>query len=319
MAGMGHGEWHIDALADNLLIGFEPQGFIGEQISPVVNVGKESGLYARIDKGNWFRVGDQTRAPKTAYKQVGYTVSSAAYRVQNFGLSTMHDWETLANADTPFRPRETAGRFLVTQLRLGHEIRVRDKLYAGVGSSSTLTGVNAWSDYANSRPLDDIETGQNAIFSTTGLMANKMKLGRRTWQVVRRHPQVLQALNPGGLGGGIATVQAFGDLVGVPTVLVPEVIQNTAQENQSDAFSEVWSTHCILIHTAPAPALMVPSFSYSFRWTNPELGPGLSAPPNFAIETKEDDDIRATLWRSGYYQDEQVAAAELGFLIATGV
>jgi len=324
MAGMGHGEWHIDALANNLLVGYRPQNFIADRFFPVVNVQKESGLYAKIDRGNWFRVGDQTRAPKTRGKQVGYTVSSASYRVQNFALETMHDWETLANADAPHRPREQAGMFLMDQLSLGYEVRVRDKIYANPGSTTTLTGINAWTDYANSNPLGDIEVAQNAIFSTTGAYANRMKLGRRTYQVLRRHPQLLQAANPTGLGGGLATVETIASVFQIPgapplEVVIPGAIQNTAQDNQADVFSEVWSTHCILMNVAAAPGLMVPSYGYAFRWANPELGPGLSAPPNWSLETKDDEDIRATLWRTGYYQDEVIVSPELSHLISTGI
>lgn len=328
MAGMGHSEWHHDQLATNLLEGYRPDNFIGDLFFPVVNVQKETGKYAKVDRGNWFRVGDQTRAPKTAPKQVGYTVSSAAYSVQNFALATMHDWETLANADAPFQPRQLAGMFLTDQLLLGYEVRVRNAIYAGVGSSTILTGGNVWSNYATSDPLSDIEVAQNAIFATTGKFANKMKLGRRTWQLLRRHPKLLNAANPGGLGGGVLTHTQFEDLIsdgvsgksGQPRiqVVIPGAIQNTAEEGQADAFSEVWSTHCILMHVAPAPALMTPSFGYAFRWTNPELGP-VSTPPNFAFETKEDADIKATLWRTSYYQDEKISSPELGFAIATGI
>ena len=57
---------HIDRPLSNLVVGFEPQGTIVQNFLPIVNVGKQSDLYFKYDKGDFFRVPSTTvRAPRT--------------------------------------------------------------------------------------------------------------------------------------------------------------------------------------------------------------------------------------------------------------
>lgn len=312
-------DFHVDQLATNMLVGYRPRDFIADQVAPRVPVVKQTGLYAKIDKDAWFRQDDTLRAPRTPAKRGSYTVGSGNYLCVNYAFATEVDWETMANADQPFQPAVQAGMFVNDKLAIDYEIRVENKVRTAAGSSATLTGINAWSDYANSNPLGDIDTGVNAVHDTTGFMPNKAVISRRCWQKLRRHPQLINAVFPGGGGGGTAGLDQLANLIGVDQILIGATIKNTAAEGQTAAFTDVWSTGFALLYVAPAPGIMVPTFMASFLWSNPELGPGLSSPPNFALERKEDDERRCTVFRTGYYQDENIVASELGYYINTGI
>src|SRR5205085_601968 len=132
--------------------------------------------------------------------------------------------------------------FVNDKLLLDFETRVYATVVGGVGSSATLSGVNAWSDYANSNPLGDIDTGVNAVHDTTGKMPNKAIIARKCWQRLRRHPQVINAVFPGGGGGGTAALDQLANLIGVDEILIGATIKNVANEGQGDSFTDVWST-----------------------------------------------------------------------------
>jgi hypothetical protein len=311
-------EFHVDGFLSSLVTGFKPTGFIADQILPRVTVGKQSNIYATIPKGNWFKVDVADRAPGTLANEITYTVGSDTYFCPNYELRHKVTAEAIDNADSPFRPRQKGAEFLVTKHELGYEVRVERTVAAGVGSSTTLTGGDAWSDFTNSDPMGDIEVAQNAIQYSTGLDPNLGVMGRRTWQKLRRHPDIVQRVFPGGAGGGTVSLAQFGELIGVPKILIGTTIKNTGAEGGADTFTDVWSSNFHLFYVDPNPSGdQVATFGLSFLWTGPTIG--MKSPGNWMVERKYDDDIKAEWVRTGYYQDEKIVAPELGFTIRTGI
>lgn len=317
--------FHIDTFLSNFLIGYRPRNLVATEIFPVLPVQKQSNVYARIDKGNWFRIPDTARAPGGPFREVNYTVSSGLYFASNYALQTSVPFEVLDNADQPHDPLARNAEFLVDQLMLDFENRVKTLVLSGVGSSATLTGAAAWSDFVNSDPLTNIDTGREAIRSTTGFVPNVAVMGERAWLKMKRHPDIVRAVYPGaGVGGTVDTGQ-FAELIGVDKVLVGGAIQNTAPEMWNAAgndatqtsFSDVWSTFFIMAYVAPEPGIMTPTFGTAFRWTGPNIG--ANGPGNFSIERKRNTDLLREELRTAYWQDERVVAPELGYSIITGI
>jgi len=317
MADLIERDFHLDSFLTNFLVGYRPRNFIGDQIFPVIPVNTRTNVFAKIDKGNWFRQAATLRQVGTKPNEVSYTVSSDTYSVINYALSTIVPDETKDNADQPFAPEQQAAAFLADQLMLDFEIRVQAAIIGGVGSSSARTGTNAWSDFANSDPLTDMEVGREAVRYSTGYTPNTALTTDKAWLKIRRHPDIVRAIYPGAGVGGTADLQQFATLIGVDRVLVGRTIRNTGNEGQADAFSDVWSTHLHLLYVEATPGLMTPTFGASFRWTGPNIG--ANGPTNFGIERKYDDDRKVTILRTSYYQSEKIVASELGFTIATGI
>lgn len=317
MPAQNTGDFHIDYLLSGMLEGYRPEDFIADQFFPVIPVTKQSGLYAKVNRGNWFRNPTTLRAPGTAPREVNYTVSSDRYQVENHELATAVTFEALDNADDPYQPMTLNGMFLIDQLMLGFEIRMVDHIYTGVGTTITLTGTDVWDDYGNSSPLEVLDTAREAIRATTQKRPTVAVMGEKAWIKIKRHPDLLRAAAPAALGGGILTEQQFASLVGVNKLLIGRLIKNTAAEGAADSFTDVWSTNLVIAHVAPAPGIMVPSFGYSFRWGGPNIG--RNGPPTFAVETRRDTKRKVVEMQTGYYQDEKISGSELGVMIATGI
>jgi hypothetical protein len=306
-------EFHIDSYLSGLLIGYRPRNFIADQILPVVPVNKQSNVYAKILKDDWFRNEVADRAPGTLANEIGYKVSSDTYFCPNYEFRHGIPIETINNADQPHAPAQRGAEFIVDKLMLNYEIRTEDTITTGVGSTSTPT---TWGDFNNSDPMTDIEVAQEAIRSTTGYVPNTAIIPRKVFLKLRRHPDIVQRVFPGAGIGGTVNVAQMADLFGVSKILVPETIKNTATEGAANAFTDVWSTHVSLLYVDPNPGLMTPTFGIAFRWN----GDGMSAAgPGISIERKFDDDRKVQWLRGGYYQDEKIVAAELGFQIKTGI
>jgi len=318
MADFNPQDFHIDSFITTLLIGYRPQGMIGPEVFPVVPVAKQSNVFAKIDKGNWFRQPQTLRAPGTAPKEVRYTVSSDTYFARNYELSTVVPWETTDNADPPHEPAVRAGEFLLDQLNLDYEIRLQNAVVNGCGSSQSLTGAAAWSNFAGSDPLTNVETGMESIRGTTGINPNRMVIPWKVWLKLRRHPDIVRAVFPGAGVGGVATEQQVAALFGIDRVLIPRAIRVTNPEGITpDTFADVWSTNVILYYAAPAPGVMVTTFGSTFLWTGANIGN--NQPANFTVMRRQNPKIKSEEMQTGYYQDEKIVAPELGFLIGTGI
>jgi len=303
---------HIDAPLSNLVVGFEPRNLIVNDIYPIVNVSKQSDLYYEYTKGDFFRIPETTaRAPKTKGRTVEFSVSSKAYYAANYALVEEMSYETLANADTPLNLREKAARNLTNLLMLDQEVRVANQITSGSNLGSYATPGSLWSSSAagTSDPFGDIQTAKSAIRSTTGLDANTIILGRPVYDALLRHADIIDRIKY--VQKGIVTADILASLFDVDKVLVGNAIKNTGSEGLTDSFSDVWGKNCVLAHlTKGADADgRNPSLGYSFRWTNPLFGTPM------AVEAWDDPDHgNFTNMRVQYYQDEKIAAPELGYL-----
>ena len=224
--------------------------------------------------------------------------------------------EDMVNADTVLAGREKRARGIKNLLELDWENRVASQITSGsnLGSYTTLSGTSQWNDYANSDPVNDIEVGRSSIRSTTGLTPNKLILGYDVFRQLKHHPDIIDRIKY--VQKGVVTVDILAMVFEVEQILVGEAIKNTGSENLADSFVDVWGKNAILMHTAPPETQGVnPSLGYTFRWEAPLLGGR-----GMAAEVWDDPDggnfenVRVQM-----YQDEKIAASELGYLIADTV
>lgn len=304
---------HIDVPLTNMVIGFEPQGLIVEEIFPVVSVQKQSDVYYKWDKGSFFRIPDTLRAPKTKGRSVTFDVSSDTYFANNYALVHEESFEDMGNADQILNSREKRLRALKNLLTLDWENRVASQITSGsnLGSYGTLTGTDQWSDYANSDPISDIETGKESIRSTTGLDTNLMIIGKSVYQKLIHHPDILDRIKY--VQKGIVTADLLAAVFDVEKILIGTAIKNTAAEGLTDSFSDIWGKHVVLAHTTktPDPDGRDPSLGYSFRWEAPLLGGAA-----WAAEIWNDPDGgNYENRRIQYFQNEKLTASALGYLL----
>ena len=302
---------HIDVPLSNLVVGFEPTNTIAQDLYPIVNVEKQSNVFFKWTKGDFFRLPDTTiRAPKTKGRTVSYNVSSDTYYAKNYALVDEIDYETMVNADAPLQLREKAARNLSNLLMLDYENRVASQLRSGSNLGSNAAVASKWNSTAagTSDPFADIQTAKSAIRSTTGIEANTIIFGRDVYNALLRHADILDRIKF--VQRGVVTKDLLAALFDVDNVYVGNAIINSGEENQADSFSSVWGKDTIVAHFAPPSADgRDPSLGYSFRWTNPLFG----AP--MAVESWEDPDHGNYMnMRVQYYQDEKIVAPELGDL-----
>lgn len=302
---------HIDRPLSNLVVGFEPSGTIVQDFLPIVNVAKQSDLYYKYTKGDFFRIPSTTiRAPKTKGRTVHFNVSSDSYYANNYALVDELDFETLVNQDDPLKLEEKAARNIFNLLTLDMENRVANQITSGSNLGSYAAVASKWDSSAagTSDPFGDIQTAKDAVRATTGMEANTIIVGQSVYNALLRHADILDRIKY--VQRGVVTKDLLAALFDVQNFYIGSSIKNTAEEGQADSFSSVWGTNAIVGHfSAPETDGKNPSLMYGMRWTNPMFG------SPFAVEKWNDPDHgNYSNLRVQYYQDEKITAPELGYL-----
>jgi hypothetical protein len=276
-------------------------------------VAKDSGRYYIVDKNSWFVIPDDRRAQKASPNRVEFKVSSDLYYCQNYALAGEIAKEDLARQDPAINLYETTVQVVTEALLRRLEVRVANQVtsISNVGSGVTLTGGDTWNDYVNSDPLAAVNTAHAFAVANTGLMYNTMILPWDVYQVVRRHPLLLDMFKY--TKGGMLTGDELTAVFQVQRVLVPRGIVNNQLEGSSAAsFTRIWGNNVVLAYVADvAPNIRTTTFGLAIRWM-PE---GFPAPMQARRYEHWDPGVGTVITDVMYWQAEKIVAPQLGYLI----
>jgi len=314
-AGATGADLHIDTPLSNISIGWRPRNLIAPDVFPLVNVPKQSDAFYVWDRDEWLRTPNTQRAKGTAAKRIPLKVSSDNFFCLNYALAAELPYEDISNADAAIGLRESASNRIVDGLTQDWEQRLATTLTTttNVGSAFDLTaaGLYRWNDHVNGAPVEDLFVGIESIRLRTGYKPNVFLLSGHAWARFARHPDVIKYVRGAGdnLGGGSVTEDQIAKAFLFDKVLIGGGVKNTAGEDAPGTYTDVWTTAAILAYVNPQPALMEPSFGYTYYW-QPEGFPG-----RFGVERRRDDDKHIEIVETHTFQDEKITASALGFLI----
>lgn len=172
---------HIDRALTNFSLKYTNNSFIADTLAPRVPVQKESDKYFVYGKQN-FRTGFALRAEKALTREVGYTLSTQSYQVEDYGFHEVISDRERDNADDPLRPDYDATEHLTDTLMLDRELRVSSKVLDSTDADWTVDGTNystthfsnlaaAYNDLAGSDPRADLYYAKYAIFKDSRKVA----------------------------------------------------------------------------------------------------------------------------------------------------
>lgn len=312
--GLTSRDVHMDVPLSNLAVeAFATGNYIGAQLFPTIDVRKQSDRYYTIDKNTWLAAPVSTlRAPKTPPGRVEFLVSSDSYFADNHTLASENAWEVIANADDPIQLRQRTTRFLVDMLMRGQEVRIANLVTSitNIGSGVVLAGGAKWSNYLTSDPVADVTTGHAFIRHNTGLRANTIMMDADTYNIVRRHPVLLDMYKY--TQGGLVNDAELAAVFNVNKILVSDAIRNAAGEGAAGSLVNIWGNNVLLTYVNPSPTgLRTATFGLGFRWLNPDL------PAPWGVRVYNDPDLgkKLEITEVGYYSDEKVVARELAYAV----
>ena len=267
---------HIDKALTNMSVKYlqDTANFIADKVFPVVPVAKQSDRYFMYKKEDWFRDDAKLRAMGAESAGGDYDIDNTpTYFCNKYAFHKDVFEEDRVNADSPLTPDQDAMEFVVDKILLNRENNwAKTYFQSGVweqdltGSGTTGSGkIIYWDDYDHSDPISDIANMSTAMAEITGKRPNTLTLGRRVYDALRQHPDILDRIKF--TQKGVVTAELLASLFDVDRILVANSIQNVAKKGQEANMEFTMGNNALLTYAPPAAGLKKASAGYIFSWT----------------------------------------------------
>lgn len=307
-------EVHQNAVLTNVAIGYNPAGFVAEEVLPVVKVKKESDKYYTWDKDMGFRYFDSQRADGTEAKTVSFNLSTDTYQCEEYALKTRITDRERDNADDVLQLETSKTKRLVGLLMLGQERRVATLLTTAANyptsNKTQLSGTDQWShaSLATGSIETDIDAGKEAVRQGTGgFDPTHIIIPAAVARVVKKNADIRELIKY-----TQNNLLVNGDLP--PTmfnlkVVIPKAVNTTSKEgNATQTYTDIWGKHVVLTYRpSEGESIDTPSFGYIFR--------------NKGLEVYDwyEKKIKATFVEACMIQDEVLTSNVSGYLIEDAI
>lgn len=298
-------------------------GFIADQVFPVVPVDTQTGLYYVLKEDDLNRDSAQRRADASESAGDSFELANDSYRADVYALHKDVGDQLQANyKNVPGTPFNSAAKFIVNKMRLREELDFADSfLKTGVwatdliGDASGTPGAGHFIQFDNDavNPVETIEAWKDIIFDATGLEPNTLALGKRAYNVLRNHPDIREQFKY--TTAENITKEMLANVLEIDKLVVSKGVYNSAKKGKGVSNVRIFDKGALLVHAAAAPGLEVPSAGYTFHWTGVSDGLGES------IGTKQYrlENLAADRVESQIAFDHKVVSAKLGLFTATAV
>lgn len=309
---------HVDGYLTNVAINYRAPNFIGDMIAPVVPVDKETNIYPVFSRFEAFAIENTKRARGQEVRKLTRSVGSAAYNCVNYALGADVALEDQVNMDSVFSRVLEVGKaqYVTNKLQLDYSRRVLNMAANSANVSSVFVPNSSWQvSGANAGdPVAGVLQVMEYMTSITGQRPNSMLIGWRAWNRMLRNYQFRNFIKGVNNGGGAVTRQNVADSFELERLVVSEEMWHTANEAavNSGVLTNAIQDDCILYFAPSAPSIDLPSWMYSFRWSNPAL------PAPFAIARLpfEQKTLSETI-QGMYWQDERITGLDYACRIIT--
>lgn len=277
---------HLDQPLTDMSIAYMEDDTIVKPASlvfPPVKVKHRNDKYFTYGKQNLLLV-EARIAPNAEPQCIEFALSEDSYDCELYKLRGKLSLDDLADQDEALDLELDTTRIVQEIFNRAYEYVVASMC---VGASPSFSNGNSyaaptdkWDDYTNSDPLGDIETAKTSIKTKSGgKKANLMVLCEDVWDILRYHPDILDALAfqapMGGVKPMMVTVEAFAELIGVEKVVIADqmMIDDDYDDVDTATPTYVWAGGYFIAHVEEGARLRGASAGKGFYW----IGRGTAA------------------------------------------
>jgi len=280
---LGPGAVHVDQPIENLLVKYENNELIADQVMPVLKTNKKSNVYFQLKPETAFTIPDARLSGQEAMpNRAGAALdTNGSFKVTDYALLDFISTDEEANADAPLEPRLISEDTLMGYLALAREQRVAALVFGSgnYGSNtSALAGTARWDVGPATSTADPVADLLAAIRAPLA-KPNTAVFGWQAWDAFRVHPKVTAYITSrAATQRGPTPLMIDEDTVAaafrLKKVLVGEAKYTTNREGATNAFGYIWGKSCALIRVEPTPNVRrTQTFGYTFRFTAGDTPP----------------------------------------------
>ena len=317
---------HVNTLLSQISIAHmnDLASFAADKIFRPVGTDKQTDIYPVYDRGFFFAdEGERmVRAPGANAATSGFkiTTTNTFFNI-NYAIGMELPDELIANSDEVFNLHQDA-TVLVTHIQMIRRERgfAVDFMKTGVWGTDVTGTTNfvKWSDYAGSDPLSDIRTGIRTVQLNTGMAANTLVLGKRVWDRLADHPDLIDRLNGGQTPGGpaVAMPENLARILGLDEVIIMDSVYRSSVEGATTlTMAFTVSDDALLIYRPRTASKLMPSSGYTFFWKSLVNG---SAVPHY-IRSIREERPRKTIIEAHAYWDQVATETQAGYYFSDAV
>lgn len=262
----------VDKLLTNVSSMYVPDGFISEQVLPLVSVKQKTGKLAKYGNSH-LRVEHSLSGGRSEYKRVEPIVrSSTTYDVESHGLEGLVSEDDYRNVELPYDAEKDEVIGLSNLIWVNKERALAATLTSTsiITQNTTLSGTAQFSDYSNSDPIGVFKTARKAVYDGCGLPPNCALMPWEVANTLAYAPAILDALGFAYNRAGQLSEAELAKAMGVDKLLISKGKYNTAAEGQSDSLASMWSDDILFFYAPDKAATYQVSLGYRIALSGQE-------------------------------------------------
>ncbi len=309
------GDVHINTPLTNISVAYiqDQDAFIASKVFPMVPVQKQSDLYFLYNKDDFLRDEAKVRAPGTESAGGGFAITTDSYNAYPYAYHKDLDDQLMANADAVLSLDRTATEFVTQKMLIRQETLWHTNYFTtGVwGTDATpSSGMGTiWSTYATSTPREDVDLAKAKVKSATGFEPNTLVVSDNVFYTLRSHPEIRDQFKYTSAASIDEAMMA--QYFGVKRFLRSGAVSNTAAEGLTGTEAFIAGKNALLVYSAPAPSLLMPTAGYTFVWSG-----YLGAVNGVAIRRFRIEPIRSYRIEGEIAFAQKVVASALGYFFS---
>jgi len=306
---------HIDAALTDFSVAYfqDDKNFVWRQAFPIKPVEHMTNKFFIFNKNDFNRDDAvKPRAPGEAAPRSGFTLSTDSYDATAWWTEVPLSDLVVKNSDPSIRLDEAATRLVTQRMLIRGERLFATKFFtSGIWGTDITPGV-LWDDYA-SDPQKDIDTGRTTVLQNTGREPNKLIVGYKVHNALKRHPLIKDMYKY--TSSASITEDMIAKAFELEDYVIAKASYATNEEGATGAYAFIAGNNALLIYADGSPSIMEPCAGAIFAWTN------LTAvnAAGIAIDSYYDQKTKEDVVRGQFAFDMKVTGKDLGYFFSAVV
>lgn len=238
----------VNETRTGIVLAYENKSLIANRVLPIITVNSKKYNYIKYPKGQLFTVPDTKVGRKSEPNQPDFEATEKTDKVDDRSLMDFTPQDDIDEALEGIDPRSKKAEWLTKLMDLDHEVKTANLVFAAgtynSGLKEELTGTDRFNDTENSKPMDVIADALEVPL----MRPNRLTIGSKAWSVLRRHPQIVEAVLGTSAKEGMVSRQAVAELFEIEQVIVGQSRLNVEKKGQPVDLQRVWGNHISLTY-----------------------------------------------------------------------
>lgn len=266
---LGVADVYSNKTLSSMSIQYANDAYIGDRLMPVINAGQQpTGNYFIYDKRSRLAYPDDTLSDRGDANEIDDARSTASFSCKDYGFSNSIAKKVVDAADAPLDEMMDLTEALNEGLAFKREKRQATILTTSTNFGSNTAAIGAavrWDSASGGNPIKDLQTAKAALWTGRGPSSVLGYCSRGVWDVLARHPMILDLFKFNGSSPGLATPDMLASWFGLAGLLVGDAREDTANSGAAASYGRIWTDVFGMVRVAQRPSIRNAAFGYTFR------------------------------------------------------